>query len=73
MPEMDGDFCCDGIQASNARYEIIKISGGGQYGDLGPLRTAKLLGSTFSLEKPFTQDELLNLAEKAFRQDSTEN
>ena len=41
--------------------KIITISGGGKYSDLGSLRTAKLLGSTFTLEKSFTPDELLEL------------
>jgi CheY-like chemotaxis protein len=73
MPEKDGIAVVMELKRTMPDVKIITISGGGHYGNLGPLQTAKLLGSTFILEKPFTPYELLNLVEKAFGQDPTEN
>jgi YesN/AraC family two-component response regulator len=67
MPEKDGIAVVMELKQAMPDIKIITISGGGKYSDLGSLRTAKLLGSTFTLEKPFTQDELLKLVGKAFR------
>jgi CheY-like chemotaxis protein len=69
MPEKDGISVVMELKRAKPDAKIIAISGGGRYGDLGSLRTATLLGSTFTLEKPFTPYELLNLVEKAFGQD----
>jgi YesN/AraC family two-component response regulator len=73
MPNMDGMEVLRKLRREVPDVKIIAISGGGQYGEFGLLRTAKLLGSTITLEKPFTSYELLNLVEKSFGQDSTEN
>jgi YesN/AraC family two-component response regulator len=64
MPEKDGIAVVMELKRAQPDLKIITISGGGQYADLGPLRTAKLLGSTFTLKKPFTQEVLLGHVKK---------
>jgi CheY-like chemotaxis protein len=69
MPEKDGIAVVMELKRAMPDIKIITISGGGQCGDRVSLRTAKLVGSTYTLEKPFTPDELLNLVEQAFGHD----
>ncbi len=64
MPNMDGMTVLLQLRQQMSHAKVITISGGGQYGDRGFLKAAKLLGSTYTLEKPFTPGELLELVER---------
>ena len=64
MPNMDGMAVLMELKQQSSGAKIITISGGGKYGGAGYLEAAKLLGSTFTLAKPFTTGELLELVRK---------
>jgi DNA-binding NtrC family response regulator len=68
MPETDGLAVVMELKRIRPDVKIITISGAGKYGGPGSLRTAELLGSTYTLEKPFSPDKLLELVDRALAQ-----
>jgi CheY-like chemotaxis protein len=65
MPNMGGMEVLRELRREAPSVKIIAISGGGIYGGSGYLEAAKILGSTFTLAKPFTPNDLLELVERA--------
>ena len=65
MPEMDGIEVLTALRRLNIRVPVIAISGGGQFGQLDLLRTARRLGAFRSLTKPFALRDLLDASREA--------
>ncbi len=60
MPEQDGFELIMELKMSFPKIKIIAISGGGQKLDKRlALRVTKMLGTVQQLEKPFTQEQIL--------------
>ena len=64
MPDKEGIETIIELKRQNPRVRIIAISGGGRVGPENYLLTAKGLGAMETLQKPFTNDELLMAVEK---------
>ena len=65
MPEKDGIECLLEIKRSNPEAKVIAMSGGGALERDYILQTAKKLGADDLLAKPFTQEQLCAVIEKA--------
>jgi DNA-binding NtrC family response regulator len=65
MPEKDGVEVVLELRKSHPHIKIITMSGGGSFRNTASLKTARMLGSTFTIEKPFTASELLDLVQKS--------
>jgi FixJ family two-component response regulator len=61
MPDMDGLEVIGQLRRAQAR--VVAMSGG--FGDMDLLGTAKLLGAVQALQKPFTQQEIIETIERA--------
>jgi len=61
MPEIEGIELIMRLKKSHPDLPIIAISGGSRMVDTGYLSSAKSLGAFATLEKPFDEQELLNL------------
>lgn len=67
MPELEGLEAINRIRQLRPDMPIIAMSGGG-WGKAGDyLRSARLLGATRTLQKPFTSNELLQIVDEALR------
>ncbi len=60
MPEMEGLETLRALRRISPSIKVLAISGGGQISADDHLAMAKKLGSTATLEKPFTGSALLN-------------
>ena len=60
MPNKEGIETILELKRMNKAIKIIAISGGGRTNAKDNLRSAKLLGATLTLAKPFESSELLN-------------
>jgi CheY-like chemotaxis protein len=69
MPDTDGLQVVMALRSAVPPVKIITISGGGMYGDAASLKTSSMLGATFTLAKPFTPDQLLELVRRALPTD----
>jgi len=61
MPDVEGMAVITEVRSLYKQLPIIVISGGSKYIDNSFLTTAVMLGANASLEKPFKEDELLEL------------
>ena len=61
MPEIEGIELIMSLRKSHPELPIIAISGGSRKVDTRYLSSAKKLGAFATLEKPFDEQELLNL------------
>lgn len=59
MPEMDGLETIIALQRNHPRLRVIAMSGGGAIGREDALAMCRHLGVVATLEKPFSQEELL--------------
>jgi DNA-binding response OmpR family regulator len=59
MPNKEGIETILELKRKNKQVKIIAISGGGRTNAQDNLRSAKLLGASLTLSKPFESDELL--------------
>ena len=59
MPEKEGLEVLMELRKIHPPVKIIAISGGGRFSAMDYLQTAKLMGATRVLEKPFTQEVLM--------------
>lgn len=64
MPEQDGLQTMRTLRKTFPRARIIAISGGGDMGDLDVLRTARAMGATTILQKPFDMSTLRKVVER---------
>lgn len=60
MPEQDGLETIRAVRKLRKDIGIIAMSGGGEMGEFEMLRTARMMGATRILTKPFTMAELMN-------------
>ena len=60
MPEQDGLETIRAVRKLRKDIGIIAMSGGGEMGEFEMLRTARMMGATRILTKPFTMAELKN-------------
>jgi len=67
MPEQDGLEVIMEVRRNFPEAKIIAISGGGRLRNTGYLKTAKKLGATSTLIKPFAIDELLQVVQENLR------
>lgn len=65
MPEMDGIEILTELRRQNIHVPVIAISGGGQFGHLDLLRTARRMGAFRALTKPFALRDLLDAVREA--------
>lgn len=65
MPEKDGIETIIELMSQTPGIRIIAMSGGGQTKRLDLLGNAALLGAVFTVEKPFTLDEMMNTVKRA--------
>ena len=61
MPKKEGVETIAEIKKKHPESKIIAISGGGRGCSSGYLQIAKMMGADFTLEKPFSKDELIQL------------
>ena len=61
MPEIDGLELMAALRQSKPSLKTIAISGGGRIGRATYLQMAEAVGATKTLEKPFSQQEMLNI------------
>jgi CheY-like chemotaxis protein len=59
MPELDGLELIAACRELYPALPVIALSGGGELGELAPLRAADRLGALVVVAKPFRADELL--------------
>lgn len=64
MPDKEGTETIIALKKKNPAIKIIAMSGGGKNKPDGYLHTAKILGATLTLEKPFRKGELLEAIRK---------
>ena len=64
MPEQDGLETIRAVRKLRKDIGIIAMSGGGEMGEFEMLRTARMMGATRILTKPFTMAELKNTLEE---------
>jgi DNA-binding NtrC family response regulator len=67
MPEKNGIETIVELLSQNPGTRIIAMSGGGQTKRLDLLGNATMLGTVFTIEKPFTLTEMMNLVRGALR------
>jgi CheY-like chemotaxis protein len=63
MPEKDGIETLADLRRLTPGVPVIAISGGGSHGFTGVLKTASLMGAVCTLDKPFSQAQLLAAVE----------
>jgi CheY-like chemotaxis protein len=68
MPNKDGIQTIIELLTHTPGVPIIAMSGGGQTKRLDLLGNVTLLGSVFTIEKPFTLTEMLNVVSRALGQ-----
>jgi DNA-binding response OmpR family regulator len=68
MPDMEGIELIQALRAINQNVKIIAMSGGFSGASQTYLKTANLMGAQYTLPKPFSMDELLNVVSDALRQ-----
>jgi CheY-like chemotaxis protein len=68
MPNKDGIQTIVELLTHTPGVPIIAMSGGGQTKRLDLLGNVTLLGSVFTIEKPFTLTEMLNVVSRALGQ-----
>ncbi len=59
MPDMEGLETITELRAAKESIPIIAMSGGGRVGPMDYLETARFIGATETLAKPFTRNELV--------------
>jgi DNA-binding NtrC family response regulator len=59
MPVADGIETIQALRAQAPNLPVIAISGGGRTKNIDFLRVARKLGSSATLDKPFTKEQLL--------------
>lgn len=67
MDQKDGIETILELRASNPGIRIIAMSGGGHEKRLEVLGEAKLLGAVLTIEKPFTQAQMMAMVDRALR------
>ena len=72
MPGLDGLELIREIRRELPDLKIIAMSGGGFGGAVDLLTTARILGATEVLPKPFTRRKLLDAVERALRSSTDE-
>lgn len=65
MPEKDGIETIVELQSHTPGIRIIAMSGGGQTKRLDLLGNASMLGAVFTIEKPFTLNEMMSVVRRA--------
>lgn len=65
MPEKDGIETIVELRAYSPGIPIIAMSGGGAYNQVDVLQAAGLLGAVATIEKPFAQQEMMDLVARA--------
>jgi DNA-binding NtrC family response regulator len=65
MPEKNGIELMVELLSHKPETRIIAMSGGGQTKRLDLLGNATLLGAVFTIEKPFTLDEMMTMVRRA--------
>ena len=60
MPEKDGIETIMDLRRANPQLKVIAISGGGRAEPENYLHSAKLLGASRTMKKPFTNQEMLS-------------
>lgn len=60
MPEKDGIETIMDLRRANSDLRVIAISGGGRAEPENYLHSAKLLGASRTMKKPFTNQEMLD-------------
>ena len=65
MPEKDGIQTIVELQSHTPGIRIIAMSGGGQTKRLDLLGNATMLGAVFTIEKPFTLNEMMSVVRRA--------
>lgn len=60
MPEKDGIEAIMDLRRANPDLKVIAISGGGRAEPENYLHSAKLLGASRTMKKPFTNQEMLS-------------
>ncbi len=68
MPEQDGLQTMRILRKTSPRVRVIAISGGGDMGDLDVLRTARAMGATTILQKPFDMNTLREAIEQVLKE-----
>jgi len=63
MPEKEGIEIIREVKSNHPNVKIITMSGGGKLGGLDYLSMSRDLGSSYSLDKPFSETELANAIE----------
>lgn len=65
MPDMDGIELLAALRSGDPELPVIVISGGGVIPKRVLLKNANMLGATFTIAKPFTMDEILEVVSEA--------
>jgi DNA-binding NtrC family response regulator len=65
MPEKNGIEMIVELQSYTPGIRIIAMSGGGQTRRLDLLGNASMLGAVFTIEKPFTLNEMMEMVRRA--------
>lgn len=65
MPEKDGIETIVELLSHTPGIRIIAMSGGGQTRRLDLLGNATMLGAVFTIEKPFTLNEMMSMVRRA--------
>jgi len=73
MPEQEGVETVRKLLEENRRVKIIAISGGGRAHFTGFLDVARALGARYSLEKPYTKEQLLAAVDTVLAQPDDED
>jgi len=68
MPNKEGIETILELKRKNKEVKIIAISGGGRTNAQDNLRSAKLLGASLTLSKPFESNELIEAVQKLLGQ-----
>jgi len=72
MPEKNGIEMIVELLSHTPGIRIIAMSGGGQTKRLDLLGNATLLGAVFTIEKPFTLNEMMNMVHRALGSEAPE-
>ena len=72
MPEKNGIEMIVELLSHTPGTRIIAMSGGGQTRRLDLLGNATLLGAVFTIEKPFTLNEMMNMVHRALGSEAPE-
>ena len=72
MPEKNGIEMIVELLSHTPGIRIIAMSGGGQTKRLDLLGNASLLGAVYTIEKPFTLNEMMTMVHRALGSDAPE-